>query len=95
MPSVRGIPRGMEALGRSAEVRGGLGYQKEVAGPPGHVGIDDGRHGYLQTPARNVDGLAASQVTGGEGKGRGDRGLLIGTAGAQLVQALLRIEEGE
>jgi hypothetical protein len=34
MPSVRGIPRGMEALGRSEKVRGGLGYQKEVAGSP-------------------------------------------------------------
>jgi hypothetical protein len=39
-------------------------------------------HGYLQTPARNVDGLAASQVTGGEGKARGGLGLFIGVAGA-------------
>jgi hypothetical protein len=72
----------MEALGGSAEVRGGLGYQKEVAGSPGHAGIDDGRHGHLQTSARDFDGLAASQVTGGEGKGRGGRGLFIGVAGA-------------
>jgi hypothetical protein len=45
--------------GGSAGVRGGLGYQKEAAGSPGRVGIDDGRHGYLQTPARNSASLAA------------------------------------
>jgi hypothetical protein len=82
MPLVWGIPKGMEALGGSAEVRGGLGYQKEVAGSPGHIGIDDGCHGHLQIPARNFDSLAASQVMGGEGKGRGGRGLIMGVARA-------------
>jgi hypothetical protein len=29
-----GIPRAMEALGRCAQMRGGLEYQKEAAGSP-------------------------------------------------------------
>jgi hypothetical protein len=59
------------------------------------VGIGESRRRQLRAPARNVDALAVSQVTGGEGKGRGDRGLLTGTAGTRIVQVLLRNEEGE
>jgi hypothetical protein len=40
--------------------------------------IDDERPRVCGTPAKNVDSLAASQATGGEGKGRGGRGDLIG-----------------
>jgi hypothetical protein len=45
--------------GGSAEMRGGLGYQKEVAGSPGRVGIDDGRRQYCGAPACNLRSLAA------------------------------------
>jgi hypothetical protein len=48
MPSVRGIPRGMEALGRSAKVRGGLGYQKEVAGSPVAAEIKKNCGGFME-----------------------------------------------
>jgi hypothetical protein len=40
--------------------------------------IDDEWPRVCGTPAKNVDGLVASQATGGEGKGRGGRGNLIG-----------------
>jgi hypothetical protein len=66
----------MEALGRSVEVRGGLGYQKEVAGSPGHIGIDDGRHGYLHTPARNSASLAAIRRERERAKAEEVQGLL-------------------
>jgi hypothetical protein len=62
--------------GGSAEVRGGLGYQKEVAGSPGRVGIDDGSHGYLQTPARNFAGLAAQSVWKQRDEGEEEWGFL-------------------
>jgi hypothetical protein len=45
--------------GGSAEMRGGLGYQKEAAGSPGRVGIDDGRRQYCGAPACNLRSLAA------------------------------------
>jgi hypothetical protein len=48
MPSVRGIPRGMEALGRSAKMRGGLGYQNEVAGSPVAAGIEKNCNGFTE-----------------------------------------------
>jgi hypothetical protein len=37
---------------------------------------------HLRSPARNFDGLAASQVMGGEGKGREGCGLFMGVARA-------------
>jgi hypothetical protein len=48
MPSIRGIPRAMEALGRCAKMRGGLGYQKEVAGSPVAAGIKKNCGGYAK-----------------------------------------------
>jgi hydroxymethylglutaryl-CoA reductase len=45
-------------------------------------------------PARNFAGLAALFGEGAEGKQRGEMGLLIGTAGTQIGQASMRIEEG-
>jgi hypothetical protein len=43
---------------------------------------------------RNFAGLAALFGEGAEGKRRGEMGLLIGTAGARIGQASMRIEEG-
>jgi hypothetical protein len=46
------------------------------------TGIGRRRRRGLRTPACNLRSLAASQVTGGEGKARGGLGLFIGVAGA-------------
>jgi hypothetical protein len=46
--------------------------------------IDDERPRVCGTPAKNVDGLAASQAMEGEGKGRGARWLFIEGNGAAL-----------
>jgi hypothetical protein len=48
MSSVWGIPRGMEALGRSTKMRGGLGYQNEVAGSPVAAGIKKNCSGFTE-----------------------------------------------
>jgi hypothetical protein len=47
----------MEALGRSAKVRGGIGYQKEVAGSPVAVGIKKNCDGFYEIPASDSFGL--------------------------------------
>jgi hypothetical protein len=61
------------------------------------MALDLSRNGrwFLRAPARDFASLAAYQTRDGEGKGRGGRGLLIGSAGARIGQALKRIEEGE
>jgi hypothetical protein len=84
-----------EGSGMCASAREREGDRNWVAGDLVIVRIGESRRRQLRAPVRNVDGLAMSQVTGGEGKGRGDRGLLMGTAGTRIVQVLLRNEEGE
>jgi hypothetical protein len=48
-----------------------------------------------RAPARNFAGLAAQSEMERRGNRRGDRGLFIGTMSAQIVQGVMRIEEGE
>jgi hypothetical protein len=42
------------------------------------------------SPTINSDGLAASQATGGEGKGRGGCGDLIGASRRRIGQGIMR-----
>jgi hypothetical protein len=61
-----------EGVRRCAKERLGGEDQSKDTGSPSHAGIDDGRHGYLQTPARNFRSPAASQTGEIEGKERED-----------------------
>jgi hypothetical protein len=57
-----------EGVRRCAKERLGGEDHKEDTGSLSHAGIDDGRHGCLQTSARNFCSLAARSREGRRGK---------------------------
>jgi hypothetical protein len=56
-----------EGVRRCERERFGGEDQREGTGSPSHAGIDDGRRGYLQTPARNFASLVARSREGRRG----------------------------
>jgi hypothetical protein len=79
---------------RCARERGVEEVQQSGGGVPYGVGIERKRPQVSGSPARNLGSLAASLVKLGEGKGRGGRGLLIGTGEGSKWQALIGIKRG-
>jgi hypothetical protein len=80
---------------RCARIRGRERYQRGGSECRWLVEIDNFPGQSLRTPARNSASLAAIRREKEEGEGGGGRGLFIGTVGARIGQALMRIEAGK
>jgi hypothetical protein len=76
---VFGQKKSISGISRMRE--GGQG-QRGSSGTYDVAVIYDERQWICGPPVKNFNGLAASQATGGEGKGRGDRWLFIEENGA-------------
>jgi hypothetical protein len=74
--------------GKCARAWARYGDRKEAAGSPGGVGFGLKCPQVPAAPARDLRSLAASRTMGGEGKGRGGRGLLIGVARGRNGQGI-------